>query len=65
MAFGALRGIVPGAFAVALLSLTCAPGLLAQAGRASISGVVTDSTGAVTPGVSVTATNSSTRVKPR
>jgi hypothetical protein len=55
-----MRGIVPRVLALALLSLTCAPELLAQAGRASISGVVTDSTGAVAPGVSVTATNTST-----
>ena len=60
MALGVLRGIVPGVFALALLSLTCGSELLAQVGRASIFGVVTDSTGAAAPGVSVTATNTST-----
>ena len=60
MSFGLLRGILPGVVAIALLALSCVSGLLGQAGRASISGVVTDSTRAVAPGVSVTATNTST-----
>ena len=40
---------------VALLAAT--PALLAQGGRASISGVVSDSSGAIVPDAAVTATN--------
>ena len=48
------------AFAI-LLALATAPALFAQGGRASISGLVSDPSGAAVPGVSVTATNAATR----
>ena len=50
-------------FAVwALLALMVPASALAQTGAASITGLVTDSTGAAVPGVTVTATNTATNV---
>ncbi len=43
-----------------LLLLTLGPSLFAQGGRASIAGVITDTTGAVIPAATVTAVNPST-----
>ncbi len=43
--------------------LTTTPNLLAQAGRGAISGTVTDASGAIIPGASVTATNSGNGTK--
>jgi hypothetical protein len=45
-----------------LLALFCAAGSFAQTNRATITGTVTDSSGAVLPGVSVSATNVDTGV---
>src|SRR5256885_17074261 len=44
----------------AALVVCCAPSLLAQGGRASITGVVSDSSGAVVPNVTITAINAGT-----
>ena len=49
------------ALIVAMMTLA-AQGAAAQANRASITGTVTDSTGAIVPGVDVTATNAGTNV---
>jgi hypothetical protein len=45
---------------LATFVLLITPGLLAQAGRGAISGLVTDSSGAIVSGATVTATNSAT-----
>lgn len=50
-----------GLFVVGMIVL-CDPGAIAQANRATITGTVTDSTGAVVAGVEVTATNTGTNV---
>jgi hypothetical protein len=50
-----------GVFACLLVSLY-SPLLLGQVGRGTITGILTDATGAVIPGVEITATNTATRV---
>jgi hypothetical protein len=48
---------------LAIFVLLITPGLLAQAGRGAISGLVTDSSGAIISGATVTATSSATGTK--
>lgn len=48
---------------IALLLLSGSLGALAQAGRGAISGLVTDTTGAIIPGATVTAQNRGTGIK--
>ena len=55
-------GILRWALSTALVSLFTAT-VWAQAGRGGVSGLVTDSTGAIVPGASVTASNSATGAK--
>ena len=59
MDFRGCAGVLSVVSAAALV-LYCAPGLFAQGGRASITGVVSDSTGAVVPSVTITVTNAGT-----
>src|SRR6202171_2447419 len=47
---------------VAIVILSAAPSVMAQANRATITGTVTDSSGAVVTGVEVTASNNDTKV---
>lgn len=54
--------VLPLVLAVLLLSLYAATGLGQTGGNASLYGTVTDSSGAVVPGVKITATNSGTNV---
>jgi hypothetical protein len=48
---------------IALFALLIAPHLMAQAGRGAIGGLVSDSSGAIVPGATVTATNNATGAK--
>jgi hypothetical protein len=48
---------------LALFALLIAPHLMAQAGRGAIGGLVSDSSGAIIPGATVTATNDATGTK--
>ena len=48
---------------LSLLVFSCAPGLVAQGGRSTILGAVTDETGAVVPNVSITVVNTGTQQK--
>jgi hypothetical protein len=48
---------------LAIFALLIAPHLLAQAGRGAIGGLVSDSSGAIIPGATVTATNDGTGAK--
>lgn len=52
-------------FLVGVMLAGTAPSAVAQANRASITGTVTDSSGAIVPGVEVTATNTGTNVTTR
>ena len=58
-----LSGIFRGIFVLALVVFTCNIGAFAQlSARATITGTVTDSSGAVVPGAAVTITNDATKV---
>jgi hypothetical protein len=57
------HAILPSLFALLLLSLTTAQSLLAQAGGASISGEISDKSGAVIRGAEVDITNTETNIK--
>jgi hypothetical protein len=58
-----LSGIFRGIFVLALVVFTCNIGAFAQlSARATITGTVTDSSGAVVPGAAVTITNDATQV---
>ena len=58
-----LSGIFRGIFVLALVVFTCNIGAFAQlSARATITGTVTDSSGAVVPGATVTITNDATNV---
>ena len=58
-----LSGIFRGIFVLALIVFTCNIGAFAQlSARATITGTVTDSSGAVVPGAAVTITNDATNV---
>jgi hypothetical protein len=58
-----LSGILRGIFVLALIVFTCNVGAFAQlSARATITGTVTDSSGAVVPGAVVTITNDATNV---
>ena len=58
-----LSGIFRGLFVLALVVFTCNIGAFAQlSARATITGTVTDSSGAVVPGAAVTITNDATKV---